>query len=120
MFSEPLISISQHDRLTLATAIAEVVATAGLVLVIFVASRRPIAVTAAAVAVYIGGAYFFTSSTSFANPSLTVARVLTDTFAGIAPASAAGFIGAQLVGGIAGFGIIAVQRRVDRRSDLVA
>lgn len=87
---------------------AEVVATFGLVAFIFttVATENAGAVSAT-VAAYIGGAYWFTSSTSFANPAVTVARTLSDTFAGIAPASAPGFIAAQLVGTV--LAVIAVR-----------
>ncbi len=99
MFSEPAIEVSTKDRITSATGLAEVVATFGLLVVIFGVVRSGRASAAPfAVGGYIGGAYFFTSSTSFANPAVTVARTLSDTFAGIAPASAPGFIVAQLVG----------------------
>lgn len=99
MFDLPAVTWSTHDRLTSATFLAEVVATFGLVIVIFgVVHAGRSAVVPFAVAGYIGGAYWFTSSTSFANPAVTVARMLTDTFAGIRPASAPGFVGAQLVG----------------------
>lgn len=83
------------------------VATAGLVAVIFATARsgRP-ALSAAAVGAYIGAAYWFTSSTSFANPAVTVGRVFSDTFAGIAPASVSGFVGAQLVGGALGLALV--------------
>ena len=86
---------------------AEVIATIGLLLVIHGAARlnKP-HVVAVAVGVWIGGAYFFTSSTSFANPMVSIARTLSDTFAGIAPASAPGFIGAQLVGAVAAWALI--------------
>jgi glycerol uptake facilitator-like aquaporin len=81
--------------------LAEVVATAGLLLLIFALARSGRAtVSPAAVGAYIGAAYWFTSSTSFANPAVTVGRTFTDTFAGIAPASAPGFIVAQLLGGL--------------------
>jgi glycerol uptake facilitator-like aquaporin len=81
--------------------LAEVVATAGLLLLIFALARSGRAnVSPAAVGAYIGAAYWFTSSTSFANPAVTVGRTFTDTFAGIAPASAPGFIAAQLLGGL--------------------
>ena len=87
------------DRATGPHLFAEVVATFGLLLVIFGVVRSGRASAAPfAVGAYIGGAYFFTSSTSFANPAVTVARTLSDTFAGIAPASAPGFIVAQAVG----------------------
>jgi arsenate reductase len=99
MYELPAVEWSTHDRITAATFLAEVVATFGLVTVIFgvVRSGRLTAVPVA-VAGYIGAAYWFTSSTSFANPAVTVARTLTDTFAGIRPASAPAFIGAQLLG----------------------
>lgn len=100
MFELPAVELSTNDRITTATFLAEVVATFGLVTVILgvVRSGRLTAVPLA-VAGYIGAAYWFTSSTSFANPAVTVARTLSDTFAGIRPASAPAFIAAQLVGG---------------------
>ena len=99
MFSMPAVELSTKHRATGAHLFAEVVATFGLLLVIFgvIRSGRSSAAPIA-VAAYIGGAYFFTSSTSFANPAVTLARTLSDTFAGIAPASAPGFIVAQLIG----------------------
>ncbi|MEJ7764966.1 MAG: MIP/aquaporin family protein [Acidimicrobiales bacterium] len=99
MFSEPVVELSTKHRATGAHLFAEIVATFGLLLVIFgvVRSGRSSAAPFA-VGAYIGGAYFFTSSTSFANPAVTLGRTLSDTFAGIAPASAPGFIAAQLVG----------------------
>ena len=104
MFDEPAVSLSSTDRLTAAHFLAEVVATAGLVLVIFALARtNRAAVIPWAVGAYIGAAYFFISSTSFANPAITIGRTITDTFAGIAPSSAPGFIAAQLVGGAIGF-----------------
>ncbi|TPX05055.1 aquaporin family protein, partial [Schumannella luteola] len=79
----------------------------GLVLVIFVLARTGRGAWAApAVGAYIGAAYFFTSSTSFANPAVTLGRVFSDTFAGIDPASALGFAAAQLVGGGVGLGLV--------------
>ncbi|MEL6893622.1 MAG: aquaporin [Actinomycetota bacterium] len=95
------IFLSGRDRDTSALLVSEVVATIGLLLVIHGASRhgRP-SVVAVSVGVWIGGAYFFTSSTSFANPMVSIARTLSDTFAGIAPSSAPGFLVAQLVGAI--------------------
>ena len=100
MFSQPAVELSTKHRASGAHLFAEVVATFGLLLVVFgvVRSGRSSAAPFA-VGAYIGGAYFFTSSTSFANPAVTVGRTLSDTFAGIAPASAPGFIVAQLVGG---------------------
>ena len=83
--------------------LAEVVATAGLVLLIFALARTGRgALSAAAVGAYIGAAYWFTSSTSFANPAVTVGRMFSDTFAGIAPSSVPAFVLAQLVGGAVG------------------
>lgn len=108
------INVSTRDRSSLALIISEVIATLGLLLVIHGVVRSadertgppsPIAV-ALAVAGYIGGAYYFTSSTSFANPAVTVARTLSDTFAGIEPASAPGFIAAQLIGTAIAIGLI--------------
>ena len=104
MFGHPLVSISEKARLSPAHWLAEVVATAGLVMVVFVLMRfGRERLAPAAVAAYIGAAYLFTSSTSFANPAITAGRILSNTFAGIDPVSAAGFIVAQLVGGVAGF-----------------
>ncbi len=104
MFAEPAVTWSTTDRLSGPHLLAEVVATAGLVLVIFALVRtgRTSAI-AAAVGAYIGAAYFFTSSTSFANPAITLGRMFTDTFAGIAPGSALGYVAAQLVGGAVGW-----------------
>jgi arsenate reductase len=99
MFAKAAISISTHHRASPAHLLAEVVATFGLLMVIFSLARtRRIGSVAAAVGAYIGAAYFFTSSTSFANPAITIGRTLSDTFAGIAPASVPGFILAQLIG----------------------
>jgi glycerol uptake facilitator-like aquaporin len=99
MFELPAVDWSTTDRATGAHALAEVIATFGLLTVIagVVHSDRAAAVPVA-VAGYIGAAYWFTSSTSFANPAVTIARTLSDTFAGIAPASAPVFIAAQLAG----------------------
>ena len=92
-------AISSTDRLTPGHGIGEVVATAGLVALVFALARTGRAALAApAVGAYIGAAYWFTSSTSFANPAVTVGRVFSDTFAGIAPGSVPGFVAAQLVG----------------------
>ena len=99
MFGDPAVSISTTDRLTPAHFLAEIVATAGLILVIFVLARTDRAhITPWAVGAYIGAGYFFTSSASFANPAITIGRIFSDTFAGIAPGSAPGFIAAQLMG----------------------
>ena len=100
MFALAAISISTHHRASPAHLFAEVIATLGLLLVIFSLARTGRAATApAAVGAYIGAAYWFTSSTSFANPAITVGRMFSDTFAGIAPASVPGFVVAQLIGG---------------------
>ena len=100
MFALAAISISDTHRASPSHLLAEVVATAGLVLVIFSLARTGRASAApAAVGAYIGAAYWFTSSTSFANPAITVGRVFSDTFAGIAPASVPGFVVMQLLGG---------------------
>jgi glycerol uptake facilitator-like aquaporin len=109
MFELPAVAWSTTDRASGAHALAEVVATFGLLIVIFgvVHSGRAGAVPVA-VAGYIGAAYWFTSSTSFANPAVTLARTLSDTFAGIAPASAPLFIAAQLTGGLAAAGVARV------------
>ena len=100
MFGQAAVSISTHHRASPAHLLAEVVATLGLLLVIFALARTRRAASApAAVGAYIGAAYWFTSSTSFANPAITVGRMFSNTFAGIAPASAPGFVVAQLFGG---------------------
>jgi glycerol uptake facilitator-like aquaporin len=104
MFGLTALSWSTTDRATWPHLLAEVVATAGLVGVIFALVRTDrAALVAPAVGAYIGAAYFFTSSTSFANPAITIGRMFSDTFAGIAPASVPAFLGAQLVGGLAGW-----------------
>lgn len=102
MFSLDAVTLSTHVRDTSGLLLGEVVATFGLLMVILGVVRSGRAATAPfAVAGYIAAAYWFTSSTSFANPAVTVGRTLSDTFAGIEPASAPGFVGAQLVGGLA-------------------
>jgi arsenate reductase len=107
MFSQRAVTISTHHRATGAHVLSETVATAGLLLVIFALARTGRGATApAAVGAYIGAAYFFTSSTSFANPAITAGRMLSDTFAGIAPSSAPAFVAAQAFGGLVGFAVI--------------
>lgn len=99
MFSLPAIELSTKSRSSGGLWLAEVVATFGLLLVIFGVVRSGRASVAPfAVGAYIGGAYFFTASTSFANPAVTAARMLSNTFAGIAPGSVLAFVAAQLVG----------------------
>lgn len=101
--------LATTDRVTTGHLVAEVVATAGLVLLIFSLARTGRGhVTAAAVGAYIGAAYWFTSSTSFANPAVTVARIFSDTFAGIAPGSVPPFILMQLLGGALGLALVLV------------
>ncbi len=98
MFAEPLLQTSTHVRSGPAQWLSEVVATFGLIgTILGVARSRPNAV-AYAVGLYIAGAYWFTASTSFANPAVTLARSLSDSFAGIAPSSVAGFVAAELAG----------------------
>ena len=101
MFSLKTVSISTQHRATGPHLFSEVIATVGLLLVIFALARsEKVAYTPAAVGAYITAAYFFTSSTSFANPAITVGRMFSNTFAGIAPSSVMPFIAAQVVGGI--------------------
>jgi arsenate reductase len=107
MFSKAAVSISTKHRASGAHWLSEVVATLGLLLVIFALARSGRSRLApAAVGAYIGSAYFFTSSTSFANPAITVGRMFSNTFAGIAPSSVPSFISAQIVGGLVAFGLI--------------
>jgi glycerol uptake facilitator-like aquaporin len=109
MFNLSAVTISEHHRSNSGALLAEVVATAGLIVVIFGAVRGGRSDRVAyAVGGYIAAAYWFTSSTSFANPAVTVARMFSDTFAGIAPASTFPFIAAQIVGGAIGGGLVAV------------
>ena len=98
MFELPVLELSQHVRTGAGQWIAEAVATFGLLVVIWGCRAHRVPATAFAVAAYITGAYWFTASTSFANPAVTIARALTDTFAGVRPLDAPGFILAQLAG----------------------
>ncbi|MFD7078761.1 aquaporin [Streptomyces sp. NPDC059918] len=108
MFARPVVALSSHDRWGGHLWLAEVVATAGLVWLVFGLARTGRAHLAPVlVASYIGAAYWFTSSTSFANPAVTIGRAFTDTFAGIAPVSLTPFIAAQLLGGVLGLGLVA-------------
>ena len=101
MFSRALISISTKHRASPAHFLSEIIATLGLMLVIFSLARtKRGAYAPAAVGAYIGAAYFFTSSTSFANPAIAIGRMLSDTFAGIEPSSVPSFIVAELIGGV--------------------
>ncbi len=107
MFALKAVSLSTHHRATGPHLLAEVVATAGLVLVIFALARTGRgATTPAAVGAYIGAAYFFTSSTSFANPAIAVGRMLSNTFAGLAPSSVPPYIGAELLGAVVGCAVV--------------
>ncbi len=107
MFALPAVTISAKHRATPAHFLSEIVATLGLILVIFALARTGRSRSApAAVGAYIGAAYFFTSSTSFANPAITVGRMFTNTFAGIAPSSAPAFIAAQIIGGALAIGVV--------------
>lgn len=109
MFATAAVSISTKHRATSAHLLAEVIATLGLLLVIFSLARTRRAASApAAVGAYIGAAYFFTSSTSFANPAISVGRMFSNTFAGIAPASVPAYVIAQLLGGAVAIGVIRV------------
>ena len=106
MFALPPVNWSTKVRSGPDLWLAEVIATLGLLMVIFLIPRSRNAVVAVAVGAYIGAAYFFTSSTSFANPAVTVARMFSDTFAGIQPASAPAFIVMQLVGAALAIGLV--------------
>ncbi|MGA5822941.1 aquaporin [Kitasatospora sp. NPDC094028] len=109
MFGEPLVRWSTHDRWAPHLWLGEVVATAGLILLVLGLARVGRAHFApVAVASCIGAAYWFTSSTSFANPAVTIGRAFTDTFAGIAPASVLPFVAAQFVGLAIGVALVAV------------
>ena len=101
MFGEPVFSASRHARSGSAQLFSEFVATFGLLLVIFACARLRASAAPFAVGAYITAAYWFTASTSFANPAVTLARAASDTFAGIRPADAPGFIAAQLAGAAA-------------------
>ncbi len=101
MFSLPLVSASRHNRSGTAQWFSEFIATFGLLSVIWGCSRLRTSVVPFAVGAYITAAYWFTASTSFANPAVTLARAASDTFSGIRPADAPGFIAAQLIGAAA-------------------
>jgi glycerol uptake facilitator-like aquaporin len=109
MFAVPAVTISTRHRATGAHFLAEIVATFGLITVIFALARTGRTVNApAAVGAYIGAGYWFTSSTSFANPAITVGRMFSNTFAGIAPSSAPAFVAAQVIGGAVAFAAIKI------------
>jgi len=107
MFDLPVVQISSTDRASTGHGMGEIVATAGLVALIFLLARTGRhALSAAVVGAYIGAAYWFTSSTSFANPAVTVGRMFTDTFAGIAPGSVPLYVSAQIIGAAVGLGLV--------------
>jgi arsenate reductase len=113
MFDLQAIQISTNERVSTGTLIGEVIATAGLIVVIFVlVARAQEKLIPVAVAAWIGSAYLFTSSTSFANPAVTIGRVFSDTFAGINPASVLPFIIAQLIGAMLGIALVKGVTRV--------
>jgi glycerol uptake facilitator-like aquaporin len=101
MFADPILQVSARSRDGLALAFSEGVATFGLLATLFCVSRFRPDFTAMAIGLYITAAYWFTASTSFANPAVTLARSLSDTFAGIAPHSVPAFVAAQLAGALA-------------------
>jgi glycerol uptake facilitator-like aquaporin len=107
MFDRRVLELATKDRISTGHLVGEVVATAGLIALIFALARSGRGgVSAAAVGAYVGAAYWFTSSTSFANPAMTIGRVFSDSFAGIAPGSAPGFIAAQIAGGLVGLALV--------------
>lgn len=107
MYDRRVFEFATRDRITNGHLVGEITATAGLIALIFALSRTGReGWSAAAVGAYIGAAYWFTSSTSFANPAVAVGRMFSDSFAGIAPSSVPGFIAAQLVGGFLGLGLV--------------
>jgi len=112
MFELPALQVSVKARTGLGQWAGEAIATFGLILTILGASKHRPQAVAAAVGLYIGAAYWFTSSTSFANPAITIARSLSDTFAGIAPANVPAFIAAQLAG--AALGALTARELFDR------
>jgi glycerol uptake facilitator-like aquaporin len=113
MFDLAVIQISGTERITVGKLIGEVIATAGLITVIGVlVARAQTTLIPVVVSGWIGSAYFFTSSTSFANPAITIGRVFSDTFAGIAPSSVAPFIAAQLVGAALGLFVVKAVTKV--------
>jgi len=112
MFDLPLLQAGQHVRTGPSQWLAEVIATTGLFLVIHGCVRHGVKILAAAVAAYITGAYWFTASTSFANPAVTIARTLTDTFSGIRPEDAPAFIMAQLAAVAVSLPLVRMLRRM--------
>jgi glycerol uptake facilitator-like aquaporin len=116
MFAVPIIEIGTHVRTGPALWLAESVATIGLLGTIWGCLSYNTSTAASAIAAYIGGAYWFTASTSFANPAVTIARALSDTFAGIRPVDAPGFIAAQFLGMLL---VLPVLRKITRAQKLL-
>ena len=116
MFDLPILQTSTHTRTGLGQWAGEFIATFGLLAVIESGRRHFTASIPSAVALYIVAAYWFTSSTSFANPAVTVARAMTDTFAGIAPANVAGFIVSQAIGAVAAVYVIRFMNREETKA----
>jgi glycerol uptake facilitator-like aquaporin len=109
MYSRAAVSISSHHRASAAHFLSEVVATLGLIVIIFALARSGRSKSApAAVGAYIGAAYLFTSSTSFANPAIAVGRIFSNSFAGIAPSSVPSFVAAEALGGVLAFLVVKV------------
>ncbi len=112
MFDKSAIEISQSERIGANLFLGEVIATSGLIMVVFASwITLTLTVRAAVISLWIGSAYFFTSSTSFANPAITFGRIWSDSFAGIAPNSLPLFLLAQIIGGMTGYLIVGALRR---------
>lgn len=105
MFGLQIIQVSTKERLGFGLGVSELIATFGLILTITLVGRNRTALVPVSVAAYIAGAYWFTSSTSFANPAVTIARMFTDTFCGIAPSGVGLFIAGQILGVLVAYGI---------------
>ncbi|MEP6994375.1 MAG: MIP/aquaporin family protein [Acidobacteriota bacterium] len=114
MFGEPLLALSRHVRAGAPQVLGELIATFGLLAIIFVSPRRSAGRMAVAIGGYVAAAYWFTSSTCFANPAVTLARAVTDTFTGIRPTDVPGFIAGQFLGFVAVVGLLKwlIPRRV--------
>lgn len=113
MFDQPILQVATKERVGLRLGVSEFVATFGLISTIVLAGKRHVEFAPMSIAAYITGAYWFTSSTSFANPAVTVARMFTDTFCGIAPGGAGMFIAGQIAGAVGAFSLL---RQLGRRS----
>lgn len=115
MFGQPIFQISNHNRGDFRFLVSEFIATLGLIIVIALSGKRNVESTPLAIALYIVAAYWCTSSTSFANPAVTIARCLTNTFSGILWTGALGFIIAQLVGAVFAFRLVRVFTESSRK-----